>query len=130
MCLNTKLGDRIAVEVNDRAAARKHYERGRQYELQDQLEEAQSAYEQACSLEPSFPEPYEAVGRLLALRGLFNEAIEHLDNALERGMMFKRVNGEATCLVACIDIVMHWTTICRFVISAILRSKSTLDGCC
>ena len=65
--------------------ARKHYERGRQYELQDQLEEAMNAYEQACNLSPSFPEPYEAMGRLLALRGLFSEAIGHLDNALERG---------------------------------------------
>ena len=32
--------------------ARKHYERGRQFELQDQVDEATESYRNACGLEP------------------------------------------------------------------------------
>lgn len=65
--------------------AQKHYERGRQYELQDKFVEASEAYEQSCELSPSFPEPFEALGRLLALRGQFAQAVTYLDSALSKG---------------------------------------------
>ena len=65
--------------------ARKHFERGRQFELQDKGDEALSAYLKSCQLQPSFSAPFEAVGRMLALQGRFSEAVVHLDTAIELG---------------------------------------------
>ena len=65
--------------------ARKQYERGRQFELQDRHAEAIEGYRGACKLSPSFPEPYQALGRLLALRGQLTEALGYLNEALDRG---------------------------------------------
>lgn len=65
--------------------ARKHYERGRQFELQDRHAEAIEGYRSACSLTPSFPEPFQSLGRLLALRGQLTEALGYLNSALDRG---------------------------------------------
>ena len=62
--------------------ARKHYERGRQFELQDRHMEAMEGYQSACKLKPSFPEPYQCLGRLLALNGQLLDALTHLNQAL------------------------------------------------
>ena len=62
--------------------ARKHYERGRQFELQDRHTEAMEGYQSACKLKPSFPEPYQCLGRLLALNGQLLDALTHLNQAL------------------------------------------------
>ena len=58
--------------------ALKHYERGRQFEMQDRVEEAVEAYTRACALEPLSAEPYLALGRLRAGRGQFQAALEVL----------------------------------------------------
>lgn len=65
--------------------ALKHYERGRQFEIQDRVEEAVEAYTRACALEPLSAEPYLALGRLRAGRGQFQAALEVLDAAVGRG---------------------------------------------
>ncbi|MCA9540297.1 MAG: tetratricopeptide repeat protein, partial [Myxococcales bacterium] len=64
--------------------ARKHFERGRQFELQDRIDEAVDAYERACALEPTFADPYLALGRIHGTRGQFQSALEMLDQAVER----------------------------------------------
>ena len=65
--------------------ARKQYERGRQFELQDRHAEAIEGYRNACKLSPSFPEPYQSLGRLDALRGHLTEALGYLHECLDRG---------------------------------------------
>ena len=65
--------------------ARKHYERGRQFELQDRFEEAIDAYRRAVALDPPFYEPFLALGRIEASRGRFEKALELLDRADESG---------------------------------------------
>lgn len=65
--------------------ARKQYERGRQFELQDRHAEAMEGYRSACKLAPTFPEPYQSLGRLLALQGQLTEALGYLNEGLDRG---------------------------------------------
>lgn len=75
-------------ELTDRIA-RKHFERGRMFELQDKAEEAQDAYREACALDPQFPEPWYFLGRMLATGGrdesALSESLEMLDRALTFG---------------------------------------------
>ncbi len=63
--------------------ARKHYERGRQYELQEQIEAALEIYHKACALEPEFPEPYFALARLEANRSHYEAALPYFGLALD-----------------------------------------------
>lgn len=62
--------------------ARKHFERGRQFELQDRLDEAIECYETACSMNPGFIDPYYALARIEANRNRFETALDLLDRAL------------------------------------------------
>lgn len=62
--------------------ARKHFERGRQFELQDRVDEAVKSYEVCCSMQPEFADPYYALARIRAGRNKFDEALELLDRAL------------------------------------------------
>lgn len=62
--------------------ARKHFERGRQYELQDRIDDAIKSYEIACSMQPGFHEPYYALARIEAGRNRFDVALDLLDQAL------------------------------------------------
>lgn len=62
--------------------ARKHFDRGRQFELQDRLAEAVEAYRAACALEPELADPYFACARLEAGQGRHEEALVLLDKAL------------------------------------------------
>lgn len=62
--------------------ARKHFERGRQFELQDRLDEAVKSYEIACSMAPGFPDAYYALARIEANRNRFEAALDLLDKAL------------------------------------------------
>lgn len=62
--------------------ARKHFERGRQFELQDRIDEAIKSYEVCCSMQPAFHEPYYALARIQAGRNKFPAALELLDRAL------------------------------------------------
>ncbi|MEZ4467427.1 MAG: tetratricopeptide repeat protein [bacterium] len=62
--------------------ARRQFERGRQFELQDKLEEAVRAYEAACSMKPGFPDAYFALGRIEANRNHFEAALGLFDQAL------------------------------------------------
>ena len=64
--------------------ARKHYERGRQFELQDREKEAVVEFERACELKPSFADPFLALGRIRAMGGQLTEAIALLDAAMDR----------------------------------------------
>lgn len=64
--------------------ARKHYERGRQFELQDREKEAVIEFERACELKPSFADPFLALGRIRAMGGQLTEAIALLDAAMDR----------------------------------------------
>ena len=64
--------------------ARKHFERGWQFELQDREAEAIEEYRRACDLKPSFADPFLALGRLRALGGQLRDAIALLDAAVER----------------------------------------------
>ena len=64
--------------------ARKHFERGRQFELQDQIEAASEAYGAAVALGPDFAEPFVSLARIEASRGDHERALELLDEALER----------------------------------------------
>ncbi|MBU0554113.1 tetratricopeptide repeat protein [Myxococcota bacterium] len=64
--------------------ARRHFERGKQFELMDQLDEAAEAYQRACELAPSFPEPFFALGRIEANQGDYEEALSLLDEAVLR----------------------------------------------
>ena len=64
--------------------ARRQFERGRQYELQDKLDEAIRAYEVACSMKPDFPEPFFALGRIEANRNRFEVAVDLIDEAVAR----------------------------------------------
>lgn len=64
--------------------ALKHFERGRQFELQDRLDEAVEAYEKACALEPATADCFLALGRIQAGRGQFQAALELLDHAASR----------------------------------------------
>lgn len=65
--------------------SRKHYERGRNFEILDKSEEAIEAYRQACALSPTFFEPYFCLGRLLASVGRTEEALVVLTRALTFG---------------------------------------------
>lgn len=65
--------------------AQKHFERGRQYELQSRDEEAIDAYRRACHMEPGFPDPYVALGRLEAIHGRPDRALAALDKGLAFG---------------------------------------------
>lgn len=62
--------------------ARKHFERGRQFELQDRLDEAVKSYEVCCSMQPAFHEPYYALARIEAGRNKFETALDLLNRAL------------------------------------------------
>ncbi len=64
--------------------ARRHFERGRQFEIQNRADEALVAYRQACALEPSGAEPFFALGRLEALQGRCEAALGVLEKALDR----------------------------------------------
>ena len=64
--------------------ARKHFERGRQFELQDREKEAVIEFERACDLKPSFADPFLSLGRIRAMGGQLTEAIALLDAALDR----------------------------------------------
>ena len=64
--------------------ARKHFERGRQFELQDREEEAMEEFQRACELGPSFADPFLSLGRIKALRGQLREAVALFDAAVER----------------------------------------------
>lgn len=64
--------------------ARKHFERGRQFELQEQHEEAIEFYEKAVALEPESADAYLALGRLQAMRGQFQTALKLLTDASTR----------------------------------------------
>ena len=64
--------------------ARKHFERGRQFELQDREREAMESYQRACDLKPQLADPFLALGRMKALRGQLGDAIALLDAASER----------------------------------------------
>jgi len=61
--------------------AQKHFERGRDFELQDREADALEAYRQACELSPDFADPYYALGRLEASRGRCETALTHLERA-------------------------------------------------
>ncbi|MCB9538869.1 MAG: tetratricopeptide repeat protein [Myxococcales bacterium] len=61
--------------------ARKHFERGRQFELQERIPEAIEAYRRACDMQATFPEPYLALARIEATRGRHEEALALLDTA-------------------------------------------------
>lgn len=71
-------------ELTDRIA-RKHFERGRMFELQDKIEEAIAAYRDACALKPGYAEPYFFLGRLEATSGQCDDALEALNRALTFG---------------------------------------------
>ncbi|MBV71697.1 MAG: hypothetical protein CMH52_10190 [Myxococcales bacterium] len=64
--------------------ARKHFERGWQFELQDREGDAIEEYRRACDLKPSFADPFLALGRLRALGGQLRDAVTLLDAAVER----------------------------------------------
>ncbi len=64
--------------------ARRHFDRGHQFELQDQMEQAVEAYEAAVALEPDFHDPYFLLARIEASRGAYERALELLDDACER----------------------------------------------
>ncbi len=64
--------------------ARKHFERGRQFELQEKLDEAVGCYERAVALEPQSADAYLALGRLQAMRGQFQTALKLLTEASTR----------------------------------------------
>lgn len=64
--------------------ARRQFERGRQFELQDKLDEAIRAYELACSMKPAFADPFFALGRIEANRNRFEVALDLLDEAVAR----------------------------------------------
>ncbi len=78
--------------------ARKHFERGRQFELQDQIEPAVAAYEQAVALEPDFPDVFFLLGRIEASRGKHERALELLEAAVERGGDVQAVEWRAYVL--------------------------------
>ncbi|MFZ4737994.1 MAG: tetratricopeptide repeat protein [Bradymonadia bacterium] len=61
--------------------ARKHFDRGRTFELQDRLDDALQAYRQAVDLGPDFVEPYFALGRLEATLGQCERALPALERA-------------------------------------------------
>lgn len=69
--------------MTERLAAR-HFERGRQFELQERVEEAIEAYERAVALQPASADAWFALGRLRAMRGQFPEALALLDAAVKR----------------------------------------------
>ena len=64
--------------------ARKHFERGRQFELQEQHDEAVECYERAVALEPESADAFLALGRLQAIRGQFQTALKLLTQADSR----------------------------------------------
>lgn len=68
-----------------RPLADKHFERGRQLELQGQRVEALKAYRRACDIGPDFATPYIALGRLEAMEGRLDHAVTALDEALGMG---------------------------------------------
>lgn len=74
-------------ELTDRIA-RKHYERGRMFELQDKTEEAIAAYREACALGPEFPEPWFCLGRLEATSGRDEDALQDALAMLDRALGF------------------------------------------
>lgn len=63
--------------------ARRHFERGRQFELQEQIGDAIEAYRQACDLEPELAEPFFALGRLEASAGRHEVALDLLGCAID-----------------------------------------------
>lgn len=64
--------------------AQKHFERGRQFELQDKLDEAVDAYQRACALEPETADCFLALGRIQAGRAQFQAALDLFDAAARR----------------------------------------------
>ncbi len=62
--------------------ARRHFERGRQFELQERIDEAMEAYRQACDLEADVADPFFSLIRLEASRGRHEVALELLDTAI------------------------------------------------
>ncbi len=68
-----------------RQLARKLFERGRQFELQERVADAIEAYRKACELKPDFSDPYLALARIEATRGRHQEALELLDSAASFG---------------------------------------------
>jgi tetratricopeptide (TPR) repeat protein len=67
-----------------RHLAWRHFERGRQFELQSKTDEAIEAYRSACNMKPTFPEPFFALAKVLAGRGGYVESKTLLDEALNR----------------------------------------------
>ncbi|MFN3197965.1 MAG: tetratricopeptide repeat protein [Bradymonadia bacterium] len=65
--------------------AQKHFERGRQFELQSRDEAAIQCYRQACHIGPDTPEPFVALGRLEAMHGRLDHALKALDEGLKFG---------------------------------------------
>ena len=65
--------------------ARKHFERGRAFEVQDKLDEAVDCYRQAVALSPDFAAPYFGLGRAEALLGQFGSALRALERARDFG---------------------------------------------
>ncbi len=63
--------------------ARKHFERGRQYELQGRTVDAVAAYEQAVGLEQPLAKVYFHLGRIHATNGRYRQAVALLDQAVE-----------------------------------------------
>lgn len=78
--------------------ARKHYDRARQFEMQDHVVPAVEAYEAAVALEPDFPDAYFRLGRIEATRGKNERALELLGAAVERGADHQAVEWRAYVL--------------------------------
>lgn len=75
-------------ELTDRIA-RKHFERGRMFELQDKVEEAVAAYREACALDPAFADPWYFLGRLLATTSREEDALSESLTLLDRALAFE-----------------------------------------
>lgn len=60
----------------------RHFERGRNYEIQSRLNEAIDAYRKAIDLKPDFPDAFFALGRIEANRGRNAEAVALFDQAV------------------------------------------------
>jgi hypothetical protein len=73
------------IETMKGRLARRHFERGRQYELQQRPDQAMEAYRAACALDPCDAEPWFALGKLEALHGRCEAALTAIQGALDRG---------------------------------------------